>query len=222
MDQVGLAVPLAFVGYSGGEKPRSLSGSSGSINKGALRKPITTASVWAAALRRVTILWMRRAITLIGMPGAGKSTVGVVLAKRLVRPFMDTDIAIQDAVGDSLQKILDRDGYQALRDTEERILLGLDYRDHVIATGGSAVYSNAAMTLLKRISTIVYLELSIDDVVERIGDFSKRGIAKPPHQSIEETFLERQRLYEQWADLTIDATQTVDKEADDICRALMA
>ena len=207
---------------SGGEEPRSLRGSPGSINKGGTIRDDDGIGSGQAALRRVTILPMSRAITLIGMPGAGKSTVGVVLAKRLVRPFMDTDIAIQDAVGESLQTILDRDGYQALRDTEERILLGLDYRDHVIATGGSAVYSTASMTLLKRISTIVYLELTIDDVVARIGDFSKRGIAKPPNQSIEETFLERQRLYEQWADLTVDATQSVEKEADDICRALMA
>ena len=176
---------------------------------------------WAAVARHVTIVPMSRAITLIGMPGAGKSTVGVVLAKRLVRPFMDTDIAIQDAVGESLQTILDRDGYQALRDTEERVLLGLDYRDHVIATGGSAVYSTAAMTLLRDISTIVYLELSVADVIKRIGDFSKRGIAKPPWQSIEETFIERQRLYEQWAEITIDATQSVEQEADAICRALL-
>ena len=76
------------------------------------------------------------------------------------------------------------------------------------------------MELLRSLSTIVYLELSIADVVERIGDFSKRGIAKPPEMSIEDTFIERQRLYEQWADITIDATQSVEKEADDICSAL--
>lgn len=159
----------------------------------------------------------RDALTLIGMAGAGKSTIGVLLAKRLVKRFIDTDLVIQDSVGRSLQDILDNDGYLKLRAVEARALQGIDPRGAVVATGGSAIYSDEAMAHLGAGSCIVYLEVPLDEVIRRIGDYSARGIAKPPGQSLEDTFLERQRGYERWADVTIDATQPVETVVNEVC-----
>ena len=157
------------------------------------------------------------ALTLIGMAGAGKSTIGMLLAKRLVKRFIDTDLVIQDSVGRSLQDILDNDGYLELRALETRVLRGIDTRGAVVATGGSAIYSDDAMAHLGSGSHIVYLEVPLAEVIQRIGDYSARGVAKPPDQSLEDTFFERQRGYECWADVTIDATQPVETVVDQVC-----
>jgi len=149
-------------------------------------------------------------ITLIGMPGAGKSSVGVLAAKRLVRRFVDTDLEIQEYAGRSLQEILDEDGYLALRALEEQVLLSADIDNAVVATGGSAVYSEHAMRRLRSVSRIVYLQVDLTTVLERIGDFSARGIAKPRDQTIAAVFEERRRLYEAWADVTLDAMLPVE------------
>ena len=152
-------------------------------------------------------------IVLIGMPGSGKSTIGVILAKLTSRSFIDTDVLIQAAEGRSLQDIVDREGYLALRAIEEKVLLGLDCRDHVIATGGSAVYSQAAMAHLKEDGVVVFLNVSLDTIKARVGDPGTRGLAKRPDQSIDDLFAERYVLYRKYADITIDCTARAHEDA---------
>jgi shikimate kinase len=142
-------------------------------------------------------------LVLIGMPGSGKSTVGVLLAKRTSRDFVDTDVLIQTSQQRTLQDIVDRDGYAVLRKIEEQFLLGLSIQNHVIATGGSAVYSDQAMTYLKSDGILIFLDVDFATLESRIRDFSSRGIAKRPDQSFAELFEERFALYTKHADITI-------------------
>ena len=117
--------------------------------------------------------------------------------------FTDTDLLIQEQAGRTLQEIVDRDGYVALRQIEEQVLLALDVQNQVISTGGSAVYSDAAMQHLKRNGTVVFLDISLETVIHRIGDYSLRGISRRPDQSLAELFEERFALYTRYADLTV-------------------
>ncbi len=143
-------------------------------------------------------------IVLIGMPGSGKSTVGIILAKLTSRSFIDTDVLIQTREVRSLQDIVDRDGYLFLREIEEKTLLGLDLRNHVIATGGSAVYSPAAMRHLKSDGVIVFLDVNLETLKVRVSDYATRGLAKRPDQNVDDLFAERSALYRKYADMTID------------------
>lgn len=154
----------------------------------------------------------RSNIILIGMPGAGKSTVGVILAKRTSRDFLDTDLLIQTAQGRSLQEIVDTDGYLALRKIEEEALLGLSLHHHVIATGGSAAYSDAAMSYLKSKGVVVFLNVDIPTLRARLHDFDTRGIAKRPDQSFAELFEERFTLYTKYADVIIECGKLTQEE----------
>ncbi|WP_417538839.1 shikimate kinase [Marinobacter sp.] len=142
-------------------------------------------------------------VVLIGMPGSGKSTLGVLLAKAAALGFVDTDLLIQSQTGSTLQAIVDGEGYQALRRIEEQVLCSLDVTGQVIATGGSAVYSDRAMRHLKQNSIVVFLDISLTAVRQRIGDFSLRGISKRPDQSLEDLFAERYELYTRYADVII-------------------
>jgi len=154
----------------------------------------------------------------VGMPGSGKSTVGVLVAKKLGLGFIDTDLLIQQETGRTLQQIVDQDGYVALRKVEEQVLLNLNVQQHVISTGGSAVYSDAAMRHLKTGGTVVFLDISLDTVFGRIGDYSLRGISKRPEQSLLELFEERSALYSRYADLTIRGDGL---NHDQVCAALI-
>jgi shikimate kinase len=147
---------------------------------------------------------MRSNVVLIGMPGSGKSTVGVILAKQSSRDFIDTDVVIQTMKGESLQDIVDRDGYMALRRIEEETLLGISLRNHVIATGGSAVYSEAAMLHLKSHGVVVFLDADLPTLKTRIHDFETRGLARSPDQSLDDLYRERLPLYRKYADLVVD------------------
>jgi shikimate kinase len=138
------------------------------------------------------------------MPGSGKSTVGVILAKQIALGFIDTDVIIQTSEGRSLQDIVDRDGCMALRRIEEKTLLGISLRNHVIATGGSAVYSEAAMIHLKSNGVVVFLDLDLPTLKTRIHDFETRGLAKSPGQSLDDLYLERSPLYKKYADLVVE------------------
>lgn len=158
-------------------------------------------------------------IVLIGMPGSGKSTVGVLLAKRLGLGFIDTDLLIQQEAGRTLQDIVDHEGYQALRQIEEQVLLELEVRRQVISTGGSAVYSEAAMQHLKTDAVVVFLDIPLEVVLERIGDYSARGISRRPGQSLSELFSERFGLYSGVADVTVDCG---DKNHEEVCDAVIA
>ena len=153
-------------------------------------------------------------IVLVGMPGSGKSTVGVLLAKYTERDFVDTDVLIQIQEGRRLQQIVDSEGYMALRAIEERILLSLRCSNHVIATGGSAVYSVAAMSRLKINGVIFFLDVEFEEIQERVHDFETRGIARRPDQTFRDLYDERHPLYLKYADIIIECgTQTQEQIA---------
>jgi len=153
------------------------------------------------------------------MPGSGKSTVGVILAKMISRHFIDTDVLIQISQKRKLQDIIDADGYASLRMIEEKVLLGLWVRDHVVATGGSAVYSKRAMTHLKSDGTLIFLDVELATVTSRVGDFSARGIAKRPDQNMDELFQERFALYAEYADITIKCDGMTQEQ---VCETIIA
>jgi len=157
-------------------------------------------------------------IVLIGMPGAGKSTVGVILAKMTARDFVDTDVLIQLKTGRPLQEIVDRDGYMALRRIEEDVLVALSCRNHVIATGGSAAYSSPAMEHLGRDGVIVFLEADVEVLCSRIRDLDTRGLAKRPDQSFDDLFEERTGLYRRYADFTVNCSRL---SQEDTCREII-
>jgi shikimate kinase len=157
-------------------------------------------------------------IVLIGMPGSGKSTIGVILAKLTARDFVDTDVLIQISQGCTLQDIVDTQGYMALREVEERILLKLDCFSHVIATGGSAVYSHAAMTHLKSNGIAVFLNVALPVLEARIHDYATRGLAKRPGQSLGALLKERLTLYTRYADVTIECKHFTQEE---VCKKII-
>ncbi len=147
---------------------------------------------------------MKTNLTLIGMPGAGKSTVGIILAKNMGLSFIDTDILIQINNQKTLQEILDAKGHMNLRAVEEREILKINIASHVISTGGSVVYSKAAMDHLRDISTVIHLDAGFATLEERINNFETRGIAKDRDQTFFDLYTERQILYRKYADLTVD------------------
>ncbi|MBL4883430.1 MAG: shikimate kinase [Planctomycetaceae bacterium] len=148
----------------------------------------------------------RKNLILIGMPGAGKSTVGVVLAKRTSRSFVDTDLLIQTSQEQSLQEIVNESGYLRLRQIEQEVLLGLEVSHAVISTGGSAVYSEAAMQHLKQNGLLIFLDVELHDLQQRVGDYQTRGLARQQGQSFADLFEERIPLYKKHADLTISCS----------------
>lgn len=145
-------------------------------------------------------------IILIGMPGAGKSTIGVLLAKALGMDFIDTDIIIQQRSGRLLQDIIDNDGIEAFLALEEAVLSSLELKNSVIATGGSAVYSHKAMTALKQSGRAVYISLPYEEVERRITNITTRGIVLRSGNTLLDAYNERVPLYEKYADLTIDCS----------------
>ena len=157
-------------------------------------------------------------IILIGMPGAGKSTVGIILAKLMSRDFIDTDVLIQISQGRFLQNIVDTEGHMALRRIEEDILLSLHCYHHVIATGGSAVYSHVAMEHLKSNGIVVFLDVDLSTLESRVYDFDTRGLAKRPDQSFSDLFKERIILYRRYADITVDCG---DLSQEEVCAQII-
>ena len=164
---------------------------------------------------------MKSNLTLIGMPGAGKSTIGIILAKNLGLGFIDTDVLIQINQQKTLQQIIDETDHLNLRAIEEKEILKLNIKNHVIATGGSAAYSDKAMAHLSRISKIIFLEAGFEEIKKRIHNFGTRGIAKNKGQTFEELFRERQVLYKKHAEITIDCNNLDQEElAVQIARAI--
>jgi shikimate kinase len=145
-------------------------------------------------------------IVIIGMPGAGKSTMGVILAKALGRTFIDTDIAIQERTGRLLQDIIDTDGPEAFLAVEERTILSLHTPNAVIATGGSVVFSRKAMEHLKKEGVVIYLRIPFDEMVRRLDNITTRGIVLHKGESLRGMYDERIPLYEKYADITIDCS----------------
>ena len=143
-------------------------------------------------------------ISLIGMPGSGKSTVGVLLAKRIGLAFVDTDILIQEQEQATLAEIIARSSPFVLREIEEQVLLDMPITDSVISTGGSVVYSPAIMARLSAASTVIYLRAQLKTVEYRISLAPDRGIASPGNHTLEDVYNERVPLYEQYSDLVVD------------------
>lgn len=145
-------------------------------------------------------------VVLIGMPGAGKSTVGVVLAKKLGYRFIDSDLVIQDRYGKLLHELIEEHGVEGFWKIENDVNASLEADKSVIATGGSAVYGREAMEHLRRIGTVVYLKLPYGEVEERLGDLNARGVTLMPGQTLADLYSERTPLYEKYAHVTVECS----------------
>jgi shikimate kinase len=143
-------------------------------------------------------------IVLIGMPGCGKSTIGVLLAKRLGRYFLDTDVLIQVVHDRSLQELIETHGMDGFCQIEQDYVTCLDVKNAVIATGGSVVYYESSMQALKSDGMIVYLRLPLAELEQRLGDLNQRGVVLEPGQTLAALYERRTPLYERWADITIN------------------
>ena len=150
---------------------------------------------------------MKNNIVLIGMPGAGKSTVGVVLAKVAGHRFVDSDLVIQETFGKLLHELITEHGLNGFLEIENQVNAGLDTTKAVIATGGSVIYGKEAMEHLKEIGFVVYLKLSLESIAERLGDLQQRGVALKEGWGLKELYEERVPLYEKYADLIIDCEE---------------
>ena len=158
-------------------------------------------------------------ITLIGMPACGKSTVGVILAKTLGKNFVDVDLVIQEQEGKLLQEIIDEKGTAYFKEVEEKILAGLQLENCVIATGGSAIYYDAAMSNLSKLGIIVYIKLPFETIVDRLNNIKTRGIILEKGQTLKDLYDERIPLYEKYADVIIDGET---KNPEEVITRIMA
>ncbi len=143
-------------------------------------------------------------IVLLGMPGSGKSTVGVLLAKSLGKRFVDTDLLIQEQEGRLLSEIIEEEGLDRFIEIENQVNAAVEAENSVIAPGGSAIYGKEAMEHFKEIGQVVYLKLSYRSVVHRLGDLTKRGVVFRPGQSLKSLYQERCPLYEAYADYIVE------------------
>lgn len=155
-------------------------------------------------------------IVLIGMPGAGKSTIGVILAKALLFAFTDTDLIIQSRYGMSLSDIIEKEGTEAFLKIENDVIAGCTFSNCVVATGGSAVYGDEAMKNLRENGIVIYLKLPVSELQKRLSNIHTRGVAMEKGETIAELYEKRKPLYEKYSDITIDcfgltAEQCVEK-----------
>ena len=153
---------------------------------------------------------MNNSISLIGMAGAGKSSIGKKLAKHLKFNFVDSDLLIKKKYGKSLQDILNQDGNKKFKEIEEDALLSVEFNQIVLATGGSAVFCDNAMKHIKKNSMVIYLEVPYEDISARVSNFSERGLLKRSDQTIQEAYKEREGLYQHFADHTVQNNGTID------------
>lgn len=160
-------------------------------------------------------------IILIGMPGCGKSTVGVILAKTIGIGFVDTDLIIQQREKRLLQDIIDTDGIEKFLDAECDAVKSLDCDNCVIATGGSVVFRPEAMEHLKKNGKIFYLNVPIDEIVERVNNINTRGIAAAKGETIENIFNERSPLYQKYADFVLELNNScAERTVEQICKTI--
>lgn len=160
-----------------------------------------------------------RNLILIGMPGSGKSTIGVLLAKEAGYAFMDTDLLIQEREHCLLQDIVDAHGHLELRRIESEVCRSLDVSHQVIATGGSVVYCPLAMAHLATIGDLIWLKVPYPEIARRIDNFASRGLAKADGQTLEDLFNERQPLYRQYGQSVIPCEGL---SADQIARSIIS
>lgn len=146
-----------------------------------------------------------RNIVLVGMPGAGKSTVGVILAKVLGMNFIDSDLLIQEQEGMLLKDIIKREGLQGYIDIENQVNRDISVENAVIATGGSVVYCPEAMEHFRETAKIVYIKLTYDTICKRLGNIRQRGVVLRDGQTLLDLYEERIPLYEKYAHITVDA-----------------
>ena len=162
---------------------------------------------------------MKIAIAIDGPAGAGKSTIGVVLAKNLGYKFVDSDLVIQETEGKLLHEIISEVGDDGFREVENRVNASMEITNTVLATGGSAVYGKEAMEHLKKIGSVVYLKQSYEEIKHRLGDLSKRGVSIKKGQTLKDLYDERVPLYEKYADIEIDCSN---KQLRDIVKEIRA
>ena len=162
-------------------------------------------------------------IVLIGMPGVGKSTVGVILAKILGYQFVDADLVIQKEEGKLLKDIIAEKGTDGFIQVENRVNSNLQVHESVVATGGSVVYGTEAMEHLSEIGTVVYLKQSLRKLERRLRNIKNRGVVLRPGQTFKDLYRERTVLYEKYADIVVDESdlnveQTVEAVIDALKR----
>ncbi len=155
-------------------------------------------------------------IVLIGMPGVGKSTIGVILAKMLGYQFLDADLLIQEQEGKLLREIIEEKGTEGFIQVENHVNASIEAKRTIIATGGSVIYGKEAMEHLKEIGTVVYLKVSYAVLEKRLADIKGRGVVLKEGQTLKTLFEERSKLYEQYADMEVseeglNVEQTVEK-----------
>ena len=146
---------------------------------------------------------MNKSITLIGMAGAGKSTIGKQLAKLLDFNFLDGDLIIEERINQSIQNFLDQHGGKEFTKIEEEVLLSINIDKTILATGGSAVLSDNAMQFLRKESEVIFLDVTYENISKRILNLSERGLVREPNQSLQETYDERLSLYRKYADYVV-------------------
>lgn len=160
-------------------------------------------------------------IILIGMPSCGKSTFGVLLAKRLGYRFIDSDLLIQETEGRLLHEIISERGNQGFLDVEERVNASITDKKAVIATGGSVIYGESAMQNLKSLGKVVYLKVPYDEMCHRLGDYSHRGVVIKKGSTLADMYAEREPLYEKYADLTVDVCNAqLSDSLEKICQVI--
>ena len=147
---------------------------------------------------------MGKNIVLIGMPGVGKSTSGVILAKVINYDFLDSDLVIQQQTKKLLKEIIREEGIDGFNAVENQINAGIDVENTVIATGGSVIFGADAMAHFKETGIVVYLRISYDQLDKRLGDLDERGVVHKEGQTLRDIYDERTRLYEKYADVTVD------------------
>lgn len=164
---------------------------------------------------------MKNNIVLIGMPGVGKSTIGVVLAKILAYHFLDSDLVIQEKEGKRLHQIISEKGTERFLEIENNVNASLNADRTIIATGGSVIYGKEAMEHLKEIGKVVYLKADYQTIQNRLGNLKKRGVALKKGQTLKDLYDERTKLYELYADITVDEKGLGTEETiDAVLRAL--
>ena len=158
-------------------------------------------------------------IILIGMPGCGKSTIGVVLAKNLGFRFIDSDLLIQEREHRLLHEIITQDGLEAFNQIENQVNASIETTSSIIATGGSVIYGQEAMQHLKEISTVVYIYLPYEELRTRLGSLEQRGVALKPEETLKDLYDSRSVLYKKYADITVDASHMgIQAVAEEILR----
>ena len=153
---------------------------------------------------------LKKSISFVGMAGCGKTTIGRLFAKKHGVSFIDTDHLIEKKLNKSLQDIKDEKGYMYLREIEQEIVLAIDASIKIISTGGSVIYSEKAITHLKQISSVVFIDTPYELIKKRIGDASDRGFSVPDGFSVKNAFDERMPMYQKHQDFTVDGAKSED------------